>query len=40
MGTIELSDDQKEEVDEEDETQVERLLWEIAREQACANQHV
>ena len=40
MGIIELDENQKEEVDEEDETQVERLLWDIAREEAYANEHV
>ena len=40
MGIIELDENQKEEVDEEDETEVERLLWDIAREEACANHHV
>lgn len=40
MGIIELDENQKEDVDEEDERAVETLLWDIAREEACANEHV
>jgi hypothetical protein len=40
MGIIELDECQKSGVDEEDEHAVETLLWDIAREEACANQHV